>query len=229
MTSRSDGTGWAADGSDEPYRQSPHEPKRRPVLRANPPAPETTFDPLAGLEVAEQSAARLVAAGHGDTADIERLVHLPEEIGLDTVASMWARGEPGTLPSALWALYALRAWCHSRPSEVGALAAAGCRHAEVAASVAGVGDHLTPREVTDLGDDLVRGAIARDLATALHRAAALARVLAAGRGALGRDSVETGDGPQAVRAQDHAWSEALLGARLLATADSLDRAAVACQ
>lgn len=209
--------------SEQPWRQSPNEPKRRPVLRARPPAGAAGPDPagelVARLAAAESSAAGLVQAGHDSDADVERLVHLADEVGLDELAHVWACAEAGTLPAALWAVYALRGWCRARPGEVSRLVAAGRPHAEVSAGVAGLPSVMTPPDVVELGDELVRGVVSRDLPTALHRAAALARVLAAGRGATGEDTVSSEPADAA------AWGQAVLGVRLLATAESLDAAA----
>lgn len=196
------------------------QPRRRPVLRATPPALERGVDPARRLIAAEVSAAQLVAAGHAPDADVDRLVRLADDVGLDTLALLWGPAEPGSLPGALWALYALRAWCQVRPVEVSRLASAGRPHAEVAATVAGLPATVSPHDVCVLGDDMVRGVLTREASTGLHRAAALARVLAAGRGATGTDQVAPE--PQAAHAE---WAQAVLGARLLTTADGLDRAA----
>lgn len=196
------------------------EPRRRPVLRAVPPAVDRGVDPAGRLIAAEMSAAQLVAAGHAPGADVDRLVCLADEVGLDALAMVWGVAEPGSLPAALWAVYALRAWCRTRPAEVVRLATAGRAHAEVAATVAGLPVLISPSDVRALGDDVVRGAVAREVPIALHRAAALARVLAAGRGASGDDEV-----PPLPAVAQAEWDQAVLGARLLTTADGLDRAA----
>lgn len=201
--------------------QGPRDPKRRPLLRAVPPAIDRTTDPAGRLIAAEASAAALLAAGHAPGADVDQLVALGDEVGLDALAMLWARAESGSLPGALWAVYALRAWCRARPTEVSRLASAGRPHAEVAASVAGLPAVVGPDDVRALGDDVVRAVVARELPTALHRAAALARVLAAGWGATGDDAVP--EEPAQAQAE---WAQAVLGARLLTTADSLDRAAL---
>jgi hypothetical protein len=204
-------------------RGGAREPKRRPVLRAVPPTVGAGLDgpdPAARLLAGEHAAGVIVRAGHGDDADVEHLVGLADEVGLEALAALWSGSEPGTLPAAMWALYAMRSWCRARPRELARLVEAGRGHAEVAAGVAGLPEAVDAADITALGDDVVRGAVSRDLVTALQRAAAFARVVAAGRGASGDDRVA------AVAAVDRAaWADAVLGTRLLATAEALDRAA----
>jgi hypothetical protein len=193
-----------------PEQQRP----RRPYLLAA--VPErlagTVSDPH-GEDAAEELARALLAAARTRTDERERLVRLADEVGLDELDAAWRGAEPGTLPAALRVLYLLRAWTDSRPAEVARLLTGGRPHAEVSATVAGVPAYPSPADARRLADDLLRGALARDAATALHRAAAMCRVLAAGRGA------------QEARDPDHPWADAVLGSRLLTTAENLDTAA----
>ncbi len=201
-----DGPRPAGDG------QGPNEPKRRPVLRAALSPPAEGIDPAARLAAAETTAAEVLRRGHADDAgqaEVETLVRLADEVGLDELAEVWGWAEPGSLPAALWACYALRAWCRTRPEEVEALVRAGAPHAEVAASIVGLPVVPGREDLRALGDELVRGVVSRDVPTGLHRAAAFARVLAAGRGASGPEDTDQGR----------------LGHRLLSTADALEYAA----
>lgn len=199
--------------SDTPSnRQGPNEPKRRPLLRAALSMPAEGVDPAVRLAAAETAAAEVLRRGHAaDTGaeEVETLVRLGDEVGLDELAEVWGSAEPGSLAAALWACYALRAWCRTSPAEVAALARAGAAHAEVAASIAGLPGTPGPEDLPGFGDELVRAVVSRDLPTALFRAAALARLLAAGRGAASAEDAGHG----------------LLGHRLLGTAEALEHAA----
>ncbi|MGN6333915.1 MAG: hypothetical protein ACTHOD_20050 [Motilibacteraceae bacterium] len=199
-------------GSNQPPR--PHRPALRAVLpeELTPLSADPAVDLHDAIARGETTARAVVAAGHEGSVDVERLVALGDEVGLDELAGLWARAEAGTLPAALFALYVLRAWCRQRPDVAARLVSAGRVHADVAAAVAGVPAHADGADVVRVCDDLLRGALARDLPTSLSRAAALCRVLAAGRGSGPEDAPDT-------------WSQAVLGARLLSTADSLDAAA----
>lgn len=162
---------------------------------------------------AETTARALLDQARSDPRDVDRLLRLADDVGLEELAALWARAETGTLPAALWALFVLQTWCRRAPLEVARLVAAGRPHAEVSASIAGLPDETSREDVLRLADDILRGALARDLPTSLERAAALCRVLAAGRGAV----------PSGAR--EDPWAQPVLGARLLTTAEGLDRAA----
>ncbi len=169
-----------------------------------------TVDPVAQIEVAHESAAVLVHAGRA-AADPEltaRLVALVEDIGLSTLADLWADRPARSLPGTLWRLYALREWVRNSPHEASREYAAGLRFAAVDRVVAGAAEPPGPRELEQVLDEVLRGVFAGDLAVALHRAAAFCRVVSAGR------------------AEDTAGERAAhTAASLLTTADDLDSAA----
>jgi hypothetical protein len=109
------------------------------------------------------------------------LVALADLVGLDTLAALWRDAEPVSLPGSLWALYLLRQWCHSNGEEVARLWRAGAPYAAVDAVVAGVADLGEAGALQHAADAVLDGVFGGDLAVALERAAALFRVLAAGR------------------------------------------------
>jgi hypothetical protein len=161
-----------------------HRP-RRPAMMS-PAAMEAfggTVDPLQEIEAAHQTAAVLVHAGRSahDPTVTARLVDLVEELGLSTVADLWAHRPARTLPGALWRLYVLREWVRRAPDEASLDYRAGVRFADVDHAVAGAADPPGPTEVTDLADAILAGVFEGDLAVALERAAAFCRVVAAGR------------------------------------------------
>ena len=161
-----------------------HRP-RRPAMMS-PAAMEAfggTVDPLQEIEAAHQTAAVLVHAGRSahDPTVTARLVDLVEELGLSTVADLWAHRPARTLPGALWRLYVLREWVRRAPDEASLDYRAGVRFADVDHAVAGAADPPGPTEVTDLADAILAGVFEGDLAVALERAAAFCRVGAAPR------------------------------------------------
>ena len=161
-----------------------HRP-RRPAMMS--PAAMEAFggsvDPMQEIEAAHQTAAVLVHAGRSahDPTVTARLVDLVEELGLSTVADLWAHRPARTLPGALWRLYVLREWVRRAPDEASLDYRAGVRFADVDHAVAGAADPPGPAEVTDLADTILAGVFEGDLAVALERAAAFCRVVAAGR------------------------------------------------
>lgn len=194
------------------YGRVPEHRPRRPVMPG-----EAAFEALPGgddpalrAEIAHRTAALLVrgARSRRDEAVADRIVHLADEHGLDTVADLWADAPPDSLPGALWRLYLLRSWVQASPTAAAREYAAGRRHAPVHEVVAGVVDPPGPAEVRELSDAVLRGVATGDLSTTLHRAAAFARIVASGRADL----------PEA---------DAVAAARLVTLAEQLESAACA--
>jgi hypothetical protein len=140
-------------------------------------------DPALRAEIAHRTAALLVrgARSQHDESVVERIVHLADDQGLDTVADLWAGAPPDSLPGALWRLYLLRSWVRADPTAAAREFAAGRRHAPVHEVVAGVVDPPGPDEVRQLADTVLRGVAAGDLSATLDRAAAFTRICATGR------------------------------------------------
>lgn len=139
--------------------------------------------PSSRAELASATAAVVVRAGRdGDAA--ERFVGLADAVGLETLAALWRDSDPVSLPGALWALYLLRQWLHTSGEEAGRLWRAGAPLAPVDAVVAGVAEPENAASVRDVADAILGGVYRGDFAVALERAAALFRVVAAGRRAV---------------------------------------------
>jgi hypothetical protein len=195
---------------------------RRPALLGK--AALETFggapDPAALAEAAHATATLLVESGRAttDTAARARLVSLVDEVGLDTIADLWAQRPPRSLPGALWRLYVLREWV--RRDAVGATNdfASGRASAPVSHVVAGAAEPPTPEALQTLLDEILHGVFAGDLAVALERAGAFCRVVVAGR-------VNRADD---VDAHDPSGADALTrsSSSLLHTAEDLEAAAV---
>ncbi len=173
-------------GVDQPY--PPSGPQPRPH-RPAPYADLTALIDAAGgttqssrAEIAAATAAVLVEAGrsHG-CADGRRFVELADQVGLETLAALWQDADPVSLPGALWALYLLRQWCRTASDEVRLLWRAGEPAAPADAVVAGVAEPGDSGSVQNVADSVLDGLYRGDFAVALERAAALFRVVAAGR------------------------------------------------
>lgn len=144
-------------------------------------------DPAQVREAGDLAATVLVrgARTSDDPRVAERIVHLAETEGLETLAEVWAGAPADTLAGSLWRLFLLRSWVHAAPEVVAAEYDAGQRRVDVARVVAGVADPPGPDELRRMVDDVLRGIARGDFAVTLFRAAAFARIVAAGRAALG--------------------------------------------
>ncbi|MFT4265231.1 MAG: hypothetical protein QM572_17750 [Nocardioides sp.] len=151
-------------------------------------AVESGGDPASVREAGDQAATVLVrgARESGDPRVAERVLHLAEEEGIETIAEVWSGAPADTLAGCLWRLFVLRQWVHNEPSEVAREFAAG-RSAQVARVVAGVADPPGPDQLRTMIDEVLRGIAGSDFADVLFRAAAFARVVATGRAHLDRD------------------------------------------
>ncbi len=149
-------------------------------------AVEGGADPARVSEAADRAATLLVrgAGGTGDEAVAERLLHLADTEGIETIAEVWAGSPADSLAGCLWRLYLLRSWVHREPVRVAREFDAGRSRAPVAEVVAGVADPPGPDELRAMVDQVLRGIAGGDFADVLLRAAAFARVLATGRAVL---------------------------------------------
>lgn len=178
-----------------------------------------SLDPAVIVGVADESAAALVHAGRAsDDPDVtRRLVEIVDEIGLSTLAELWAQRPARSLPGLLWRLYVLREWVRRDPAGASADYAEGLRFADVAGVVAGAATPPGPQELRDLADEILRGVFDGDLGVALHRAGAFCRVVAAGRGA--REDVDI----EEIEADAGDWPPQLRrAAAMLTTAEDLE-------
>jgi hypothetical protein len=165
-------------------------------------------DPLRVAEAADRAAYLLVRRAH-DSDDMEvaeRVLHLADTEGIEAIAEVWADRPAETIAGCLWRLYLLRSWVYADPVAVAREFEAGRARAAVDGVVAGVADPPGPDELRVMVDQVLRGIAASDFADVLLRAAAFARVVAAGR-------VELPDG------------DTVAAARMQSVADQLDRAA----
>jgi hypothetical protein len=143
-------------------------------------------DPARVREAADRAANLLVrGARTADDPEIaERVLHLAETEGIETIAEVWAGSPADSLAGCLWRLFVLRSWVYADPVPVAREFDAGRRTAQVAGVVAGVADPPGPDQLRTMVDEVLRGITVSDFADVLFRAAAFARVVATGRAAL---------------------------------------------
>ncbi len=149
-------------------------------------------DPAAVREAADRAATLLVrGAREADDAEVaERLLHLADTEGIETIAEVWSGSPADSLAGCLWRLYLLRSWVYADPVGVAREFEAGQTRAQVARVVAGVADPPGPDELRAMVDQVLLGIAGSDLADVLFRAAAFARVVATGRATLPTSSEE---------------------------------------
>lgn len=170
-------------------------------------------DPAARSEAGDRVAGLLVRGPRdaGESAVVERLVHLAETEGLEELADLWSRAPSDTLAGCLWRLYLVRSWVHADPVGASRQFDLGRRFSPVAEVVAGVSSPPGPEEVRAMVDEVLRGIRAGDFADTLFRAAAFTHLAAVGRAHLPDEE-----------AASHAAS--LSAARLMHMADQLQAA-----
>lgn len=157
-------------------------------------------DPLELGAAADRAATLLVrgAAAADDAGVADRLVRLAETEGLETLAELWSSAAPDSIAGCLWRLYALRSWVYADPAGAAHEFDEGRTRAPLAEVVAGVAEPPGPDELRRMIDDVLRGIAEREFADVLLRAAAFARVIAAGR-AVG--DIDSGEPTESVDAE----------------------------
>lgn len=171
-------------------------------------------DPAVLAEAAERAAIALVrgARDRADEALVSRVVHLADTEGLETLADLWAGAPPDSLAGVLWRLYVLRSWVYADPQTAAREFDRGRLLAPVSEAISGVEEPPGPAEVQALVDAVLSGVVIGDFADTVFRAAAFARVAAAGRA-------------QADAVAGSSYDSDLAAARLLTLAEQLERAA----
>jgi hypothetical protein len=173
------------------------------------------IDPLRVAEAADRAAYMIVRRAHdsGDREVAERVLHLADTEGIEAIAEVWSGSAPDSLAGCLWRLYLLRSWVYADPVAAAREFDGGRRHTPVYEVVAGVVDPPGPDEVRDLTDQVLRGVVQGDFADTLYRAAAFARVVAAGRAHVGAAQAGT------------PYDSDLSASRLFTMAEQLEEAA----
>src|SRR3954465_15063126 len=179
---------------------------------------EGDADPAALSEAADRAAHALVrgARTQADEALVDRVVHLADSEGLATLAELWSGAAADSLAGALWRLYLLRGWVYADPRTAAAEFDRGRAHVPVAEVISGVVEPPGPDEVRALVDRVLGGVVVGDFADTLFRAAAFARVAAAGRGH---------HDPPEPTSTGSSYASDVSASRLISLADQLERAA----
>lgn len=140
-------------------------------------------DPALVSEAGDRAAQLLVrgARSSGDDAVAQRLLHLADTEGIETIAEVWSGSPADSLAGCLWRLYVLRSWVYADPLGVARQFEAGRLAAPVARVVAGVAEPPGPEELKAMIDHVLVGIVGGDFADVLFRGAAFARVIATGR------------------------------------------------
>lgn len=115
-----------------------------------------------------------------DQEVVARVIGFADGEGIEDLAELWASSPADSLAGALWRLYLLRHTVQEAPSAAGYRFSRGIEVDTVSQAIAGSPSAPTPEEVVELATEILRGAFAGDFAVALERAAAFARVMAAG-------------------------------------------------
>lgn len=151
---------------------------------------EGAEDPAQVSRVAHDTAAALMARVRENPQPevVERLVAFTDQHGIDTVAELWARSGPHTLPGALWRIYLVRLAIRSNPTDVAMAFQRGVDELRgIDPVIAGAPNPAGPDEVTELADRILRGAFTGDFADALDRAAAFCRIASVGTTSVADD------------------------------------------
>jgi hypothetical protein len=149
------------------------------------------IDPAESSRIAHETAMALLARVRVDPDPevVERLVAYTDEHGIDTIAELWSRATPRSLPGALWRIYLLRLMIREDPVESSFLFQRGSEIiGTIDPVVAGASMPTGPDEIITLADQILRGIFEGDFAVALERAAAFCRVSAAGSASVADDS-----------------------------------------
>jgi hypothetical protein len=144
---------------------------------------ELVMDPADVSAIAHATATALLSRGQSsdDVRVREALVRFADEHGLDTLAELWSKAHPLSLPGALWRLYLVRAVVRHSPQDTAQLFQRGVDGLPtIDAVVAGAPDPLSAEDFSGVLDDILMGAFDGDLAHALERAASVATAVSAG-------------------------------------------------
>lgn len=141
------------------------------------------LDPAEVFSAAQTVAAKLVATGQdpdADQATVEWLVELVDDVGLDTMARLWADAPAVTFGGALWRLYALQQATRHDGNTWAVWYRAGY-DAYASRVIAGASEPPQAKDLQVLITRILTGVYAGDFGIALERGGAYARVIAAGQ------------------------------------------------
>lgn len=112
---------------------------------------------------------------------VDRVVHVASGDGIHDIAELWSRESTHTLAGVLWRLYLLRRIVEADAHGAADLFVRGSeRIGTIDPVIAGADEPVSPASIAGLCDTILRGAFTGDVGDALDRAAAYARIMAAG-------------------------------------------------
>lgn len=141
------------------------------------------LDPAEVFSAAQTVAAKLVATGQdpdADEATVAWLVDLVADVGLDTMARLWADAPAVTFGGALWRLYALQQ-ATRRDGDMWAAWYRAGYDAYASRVIAGATEPPQAKDLQTLITQILTGVYSGDFGIALERGGAYARVIAAGQ------------------------------------------------
>lgn len=112
---------------------------------------------------------------------VTRVRELMATDGEAVFAQLWSLSSAVSLPGALWRLHTIAALVARQPESCAADFESGRAHVPVAEAIAGIADPPRPSDVKGMVTDVLLGVGGGELGMTLHRVAAFAQVLAAGR------------------------------------------------
>lgn len=125
---------------------------------------------------------------------VSRVRAFIDEGGLDDVAALWADSPAISLPGALWRMYRVRDHIVKQPGDIARLVASGQQSLNTIDPIlAGLRDPITPEGVLGVIDTVFFGAFEGELAVALGRVGALAKLVSQGLLDLPHDDTESFD------------------------------------
>lgn len=147
-------------------------------------------DPKLIYELAHRTAQTLISRvrENPDEEVLKRITEYSTKYGLEAIAELWSHTSPKTLPGTLWRIYNLHSFMRKSPD----LAVTYYRNGlEIAGSsainlsgvdevVAGVAEPISPENISNTADQILRGVFSGDFSVALVRAAAFSRLIAKG-------------------------------------------------
>src|SRR5699024_1432530 len=136
-----------------------------------------------GLSAAQTVAAKPGAPGQDPNADqetVDGLGALVTDVGLDTMARLWADAPAATYGGALWRLYAL-AQATQHDGEMWAVWYRAGYDAYASRVIAGASEPPQAKDLQTLITKILTGVYSGDFGIALERGGAYARVIAAGQ------------------------------------------------
>lgn len=174
------------------------EKPRRPVLFENPVLDSIDLhdDPVSRQEIAQKTALAIYFGARATEAqepgepaseaqkagavNLQKILELVENEGLDTLAQLWADCPPDTLAGVLWRLFALHEWARRDPQTLSERYRLGVIQVPVQEVIAGLDRDNEPADLQRVLEAILSGAFTGDLCDALDRAAAFCKVLVAG-------------------------------------------------